>query len=367
MAVVSLAEVWNGTAWTMQVSPDPEGTASTALSALACPGADACIAVGGYTTATGGATLALAWNGTAWTVMATPNPGGAADSVLFSVSCTARDACTAVGAYAGPAGTEPLVESWNGSSWRIQRAPTVASSLATELTGVSCTAPSACLAVGWYSTDIAQGLMDEVWNGSSWKPSVLPSPSQAVESVLEGVSCSAADDCTAVGFQVGITEVQSSLAERWNGSAWRIGAVPQPKGTLASALFGVWCSSPGSCTAVGGRVNPSQANLPLAEGWNGSAWTTEVDPGPAGAVFSALVAVVCKTPSACSAVGYSDGDTLAQAWNGAAWRDQTSSNPAGQGGSELDGVACSTSTACRAVGYSLTPAGFDSTLAEVRR
>jgi hypothetical protein len=44
-------------------------------------------------------TLAEHWNGSRWAIQPTPNPTGQAPSVLSGVSCTAATACTAVGDY----------------------------------------------------------------------------------------------------------------------------------------------------------------------------------------------------------------------------------------------------------------------------
>ena len=42
-------------------------------------------------------TLAEVWDGSTWTVQSTPNPTGATSGSLYGVSCTSATACTAVG------------------------------------------------------------------------------------------------------------------------------------------------------------------------------------------------------------------------------------------------------------------------------
>jgi hypothetical protein len=42
-------------------------------------------------------TLAEVWDGSRWAIQPTPNPVGAGASVLLGVSCTSPGACTAVG------------------------------------------------------------------------------------------------------------------------------------------------------------------------------------------------------------------------------------------------------------------------------
>ena len=54
----------------------------------------------GYYLAPGFTMLAEVWNGTSWTISNPSLPAGGSDGLLNGVSCTAADACVAVGAYA---------------------------------------------------------------------------------------------------------------------------------------------------------------------------------------------------------------------------------------------------------------------------
>jgi hypothetical protein len=95
------------------------------LSGVSCTSARACIAVGSSGNSATGTQLTLAerWNGTTWTVQSTPNPDGT-NFNLAGVACTSSDACTAVGSYTNAQGSSAtLVERWNGRSWTIQSAP----------------------------------------------------------------------------------------------------------------------------------------------------------------------------------------------------------------------------------------------------
>jgi hypothetical protein len=42
--------------------------------------------------------LAEQWNGSAWTIQSTPNPTGSNQNELYAVSCASSTTCTAVGA-----------------------------------------------------------------------------------------------------------------------------------------------------------------------------------------------------------------------------------------------------------------------------
>lgn len=84
----------NGT-WSTASPPGP-GTDSV-LEGISCTSASFCAAVGGYGAASNEATLAEDWDGHAWSQVASPNPG-AGDNTLWGVSCPDAGFCVAVGA-----------------------------------------------------------------------------------------------------------------------------------------------------------------------------------------------------------------------------------------------------------------------------
>src|SRR5689334_22119368 len=72
-------------AWAVQPTPNPL-VPQGQLTVVSCLSASACVAVGGRRSSAGpGVTLAEAWNGTAWTVQRTPSPQGASSSTLTGV------------------------------------------------------------------------------------------------------------------------------------------------------------------------------------------------------------------------------------------------------------------------------------------
>src|ERR1039457_5987995 len=99
---------WNGTKWSQVASPNPGGTAGNFLTGVSADSATDAWAVGGYINPTTGAseTLALHWNGTKWSKVASPNPGGTAGSSDYSylngVSANSATYAWAVGAYINP-------------------------------------------------------------------------------------------------------------------------------------------------------------------------------------------------------------------------------------------------------------------------
>ena len=347
-----------GPGWSVVPTPSPAGATESALFGVACSSAGACTAVGYFQASNRSAPLAERWDGTAFSVQPVPRAGFS--SMLHGVSCPAANACTAVGASriftgGGEFRFVPLAERWDGTAWSIQPLPGPG---VAALYGVSCPAVSDCTAVG------AGGA--EQWNGSAWSPEPVPSPPGAVPGTVfpRAVSCPAPSACIAVGsFSVSTSSSSGlrPLAERWDGSAWSVLPVPTPAG--GGALDGVSCSAATACTAVGGhRFSPQGLSvLTLAERWNGTAWSIQPTPTPLGAGDAGLSGVSCPATTACTAAGAfgnpPGSNTLAEHWDGTAWSIQPTPNP-GRGDNFLDTVACPAPATCLATGTQLQRHSF---------
>ena len=288
-------------------------------------------------------------------------------SGLQGVSCSSATACTAVGYYFNASGSEfTLGERWNGTSWSIQSTPSPGS-YGPELLGVSCPTATDCTAVGTYQA-VSGGpnvTLAERWSGGIWTVQTTPNPTAAGHwTQLSNVACSSASACTAVGYYLDSSNSEVMLAERWNGHVWAIQSTPSPAGALQTSLSGVSCASSTACTAVGAQIT-STKTLTLAEGWNGTAWTTRSSPSGLAGAFSA---VSCASTGACSATGMYqvvNGTfvTLAEEWNGANWTIESTPSPSNRKLADLTGVSCVSASTCEAVGFSATSTGHDYTLA----
>jgi hypothetical protein len=114
--VLPLVEAWNGVSWTIQSTPSPTGAGySGGLWGVSCATSSNCTAVGEYDdTPTTAATMAEVWNGTVWTIQSSVAPG-AYGSVLLGVSCSSTTDCTAVGGSTNSLGAElTLAEAESG-------------------------------------------------------------------------------------------------------------------------------------------------------------------------------------------------------------------------------------------------------------
>ena len=182
-----LIERWNGSNWSLQKRGAPPGYGAD-LTGVSCTARTLCTAVGeDYTDPLGQSyPIALRWTRRRWSLSQS-----AYQARITAVSCTSATACTWVGEdyVLGDYGPGyPLLGRWDGTHWTEGREIAVPNpALNTALNAVSCTAANACTAVGGQGIALA-------WNGSVW--STQPTPTTLG---LRGVSCTSPTVCTAVG------------------------------------------------------------------------------------------------------------------------------------------------------------------------
>jgi hypothetical protein len=227
-----LAELWNGHAWANVPVKLPAGSAGGALFGVSCASSKSCIAVGGYGNADATVVaLAESWNGKTWTASEPSAPAGAMAAALQGASCASPTACVAVGGYTNATGYSlGLAESWNGKKW--SEVPLPSPDGYGQLFGVSCVSCASskyCLAVGVsLASDGLQGTPSSyVWNGKSWAFEKVPVPPKGsgstATSMLQGAKCLSATDCVAVGqLDLGNSEqYQYGFSGFWNGETWK--------------------------------------------------------------------------------------------------------------------------------------------------
>jgi hypothetical protein len=314
-AYMPMAERWNGAEWALQTTPNPPGSKTTELYGVSCSSATACIAVG-YDQNASGVYLSLPeiWNGTEWKIQTTPEPSGTLNSLLKAVSCTSSTACTAVGWYENSSGIElPWAARWNGTSWSVQSVPVPTGAKMTYPYGVSCTSPTACTMAGYYLNSSGTNLpFAEGWNGTEWSVQTTPIPSGSTRTRASGVSCTSSTACTLVGEYKNSAGVEVTLAERWNGTEWSVQTTPNPTGARGSYLNGgVFCTSSTACTAAGVYQNSAGKYATLAEQGNGTEWKIQTTPNNEKGEGWLSGGISCSSLTMCAAVG-NTGKTFAE-------------------------------------------------------
>src|SRR5439155_56243 len=115
-----------------------------------------------------------------WSTMTTTNPG--TNNTLSGVSCTAANACVAVGTYDNGLATQTLAWETTTSYWSTMTTTNPGAS--DSLTGVSCTSANACVAVGTYDNGSAYQTLAEQWNGSEWSTMTTTNPASTSNDIL---------------------------------------------------------------------------------------------------------------------------------------------------------------------------------------
>ena len=369
---------------------------SSRLYEVSCTSASSCFAVGNYVNGAG-ATLnqVLRWNGSKWSQVAVPQPGGKAlDDMnsLSSIACTSASNCLAAGwdqQAPSPIATPPLLNEvlhWNGKHWSQVSVPQPAGTgngQQNQLFGVACAGARNCWATGLQRPGKAAQNQALHWNGTKWRYVSTPQPGR--QRLLEHVDCTSASDCWAAGFAVkGADQAGPEVNQllHWNGKKWSEAVVPQPAGTSpqdGQLLAGVSCTSSSDCWATGAYApNGRPGGLNQALHWNGKKWSKVVTPQPGGTApkdLNALFAAYCVSASRCFAAGFSaskagDPENQVLTWNGKKWSAASVPQPAGTtsqdpGRPGLYGIGCVSATNCWAVGT--THLGSNPFLNEVLR
>ncbi|MCA1601431.1 MAG: hypothetical protein LC776_07255, partial [Acidobacteria bacterium] len=290
--------------WSIVPSPNALGEIYHFLEAVTCVSASDCWAVGYRNIPPGGPnyrpqTLIEHWDGTAWTIVDTPNVGVAVENVLRGVTCVSASDCWAVGNYESDSFQRTLILHWDGTSWAIVASPNEENTppRPNRLSEVACTSTSDCWAVGVanFQAFILR------WNGTSWQkfPQAQPAGS------LTAVTCVSASDCWAVGSRV-VNNVEETFIEHWDGTVWTV--VPGPLPGVLSSFADVTCVSASDCWAVGRYRAPfNVVEEPLIARWDGTSWTLVLSPLPGFSGF--LESVTCASTSDCWAVGRYFADT----------------------------------------------------------
>jgi hypothetical protein len=271
----TLIERFNGSAWSVVSSPN-QGSGNNSLNGVSMiPGAGWAV---GYAQGGPYQPLALHWSGSQWSVVPT---GSFTDDALFTgVGSLADGSAWAVGFQLTAGGTRrTLIEHTSGGALTPVTSPNDGTSATDNtLTAVSGTQATGLWAVGYRMS--GAGLKPLVLRYDTTQPSPtwvsvsgaggVPSPGK-VETVLTAVNVRTASDVWAVGYYSN-GSAERPLALHWNGSTWSNSPIPG-----AGALRKVTALTASNVWAAGTYYNASaQRNETLVVHFNGTAWTTAV-------------------------------------------------------------------------------------------
>jgi hypothetical protein len=370
----SLSLATNG--WGIVDSPSTSNTQNNVLNGVTCTSASDCWVVGVYFAGTGPyQTLIEHWDGTSWTIAASPNTSGIQNNFLFGVACPSAASCWAVGDYfvgSYPSDHYTLIEHWDGTSWSIVPSPNP--DVEQYLNSVTCTSGSDCWAVGFCvigtsnTANFNQTLIEH-WDGTSWTVVTSPNTATTQNNFLNGVTCTSASDCWAIGdYDVNGPNFHKTLIEHWDGRSWSLVTSPDNSPNQDNELLSVACTSASDCWTTGYYVAGSGVRQTLIEHWDGTSWTIAASPNTSGMQNNSFFGVACPSAASCWAVGqYYDGgvyQTLIDQWNGTSWTAVSSPNAGSTQNNYLSGVTCTSASHCWAVGYYYTGSIYQTLIEE---
>jgi hypothetical protein len=283
-----LALHWNGTAWTAVATPNPQ-LRNEELNGVSGASAGDVWAVGGISTTANNLPRlpwAIHWDGTRWSEVAVPSgPLGTGRGGLRGVAAISATNAWAVGRARS---TAVLVEHWNGSAWSVTPTPAVN----IGLNAVSAVSASNVWAVGdaTLNADGTHSALIMHFDGAAWTVAAnqVSVPADSSHHGLKAIASLGANDIWAVGTVADRLSVEQPLIQHWNGTRWtRVAAPPRPAGVTHYFLNGLAASGPTDLTAVGGQFRDDLTQDSMVLRWNGTAWSFEATPD-SGATFDNL-------------------------------------------------------------------------------
>jgi hypothetical protein len=271
-------------------------------------------------------TLTQHFDGSAWTIVPSANPEGDTQTVLYSVSGTAAGDVWAVGStHNGLFPSRTLIQHWNGTQWSIVPSPSPDTQL-NELRAVAAVSADDVWTVGYRGGTHSETPLETLilhWNGASWTQVSSPNvPGGANE--LNAIVTLSASDVWAVGSAGG-----APLAMRWNGSAWSVVPVNGDTGLGAERLTGISGTAADDLWAVGdGRGIFTNQTFATLRHWNGVYWTDKVcrahsasnpPDGYEGGGPSAYFTGISAAAGSIWVVGVRGSGPTIQHWDDEAW------------------------------------------------
>ncbi len=242
------------------------------------------------------APLALNWNGTTWSTVATPTPSGSTPEWVFEgvAASSATDAWAVGEQSSGTKIHDSLYEHWNGTAWSVVAGPNEGELYAVlDFSTTNAWAFAAFSVLHWNGTawSAVSGAVpalrvsadgpDDIWgvsrddmvthyNGTSWTSTTLSAGTPDLQSV---VAISPTDVWVSGATTTGTV---GGILENFNGTSWQTVTLPS-----SFADDGLNAVTGQSASDIWVFSNTGSPGVPLLlANWNGSSWTTSASPLP---------------------------------------------------------------------------------------
>jgi serine/threonine-protein kinase len=330
-----------------------QSSSALGLNAIACSSRTNCIAVGTdgqvpavEVTQDGGAQ----WSAVNVEAPASPNGAG---PTLSGIACSSPGFCTAVGGYGNGSGASALIltTSDGGITWT----PRTVSGALPPLYGIACPTSQRCIAVGGIESSPEPGSPSVVVTddgGSVWTEQSAPEFSSA----LGDISCPSRSDCYAVGELGQGSPVLFKTSD--GGGTWQ--SAPGPSGFATGQMTGISCASVVDCVAIGSSASEVATGVEGSPGnaaafvtrsggqsWSGAQLSSGLDSVAQVLCVSTLDCLVLASGPNPKSTAVGSGYILGTADGGLEWNAETLP----EGGSDLypQSVACPSVVDCLAV------------------
>lgn len=282
---------------------------------------------------------------------------GEQDAGLYALTCTSLGECVGGGFYEDSTGTDQAMVAtesggvWSSASEVSQPAgaigePANSAGPPAAFDAITCSSAGLCVAGGYYYGGVGAYLpMVSTEAGGTWGtagevalPDGAANAATDQYSALAALSCPSQGNCEGVGYYTDTNgtdgDYQAFAAQETNGVWGAAGKVALPNGAATAAneqyaaLYGVSCSSPGICAAVGGYRDgglaidamtatllpqlalttsnlppatvgrPYQVQLAATGGIGSYSWSLIAGALPAGLSLNTVTGVISGTPTA---------------------------------------------------------------------
>jgi hypothetical protein len=288
------------------------------FTAISCPSAGNCAAVGDYT-GNGGNGFVMDETDGAW---GSPQVVSASLS-LSSVSCPTAGDCTAAGTQAVPqvlstGETQAVVVAETGGVWGSPQA--LSGSLNTDagLTAISCVSAGNCATGGYYDAQPYGPLPGEgyvlVANevGGTWGPAQTITGSFTTNGDIDvdgitSVSCSSAGNCSAGGYEGTFDGTTNAFVVSETDNSWRTATnVGTSLGVEGAQISSISCPADGDCSAGGFYLDGDEDHQALVVNQSDGTWqpAEEAAGGLNADGYAQIYSVSCVSAGNCSAGGF---------------------------------------------------------------
>ncbi|HST04143.1 MAG TPA: hypothetical protein VLQ48_05340 [Chloroflexia bacterium] len=306
-ATHALIEHWDGSAWNT-VSATVANARSVFLAGVVVLAANDVWAVGNFYDSSGlSRTLIMHWNGTAWSQVASPNPG-TDSNLLSSVDARTAGDVWAVGNSTSSGIRTPLTLHYDGSSWQaVSGLPSIPNFL--ELLDVKAIASDNVWAVG-DTADTAEHPLTLHYNGTTW--TLVSAPAGGNIGSLSAVDAVSAGDVWAVGVDYSVQHYRA-LTFHSTGSQWTLVSNPGNDPSLSYALSDLTALPSGEIWAVGQKRDSSlNERYTFTMHWGGAGWSIVDSPSVPGRRENYFVGVAAVSATDVWAVGLNFGSITDQ-------------------------------------------------------